>query len=281
MTDALEQNAKGVSIILDPLRFRSAGLASALQQWATDNGIDIDIEQRLLDDSNLAQIENLRLAIINLGGASVADECSLCAIRQLRHLAPGARIAIISDREDGAEVMAAFKSGAHGFIPTSTEPSVALQALSFVLAGGSFFPPAVLLATGLSVAEANAAIAEASFSMGARKNFTPSQLRVMAQLKEGKSNKLIARNLFLCEATVKLHVRQIMRKLGASNRTQVAIYCSTNGAVEHNLQADGDAFAVDNEASDNTAHLPNGRSDTGRSLFLQRPRRWSGTANVG
>jgi DNA-binding CsgD family transcriptional regulator len=102
--------------------------------------------------------------------------------------------------------------------------------------------------------------------MGPAKHFTPSQLRVMAQLKDGKSNKLIARNLRLCEATVKLHVRQIMRKLGASNRTQVAIYCSTDGAVESILRADGEGIAANNETGDEEAPLlPNGRSDTGLS----------------
>ncbi len=42
-------------------------------------------------------------------------------------------------------------------------------------------------------------------------------------LREGKSNKLIARDLEMCESTVKVHVRQIMRKLGAANRTQAAL----------------------------------------------------------
>ena len=264
MTDALEQNAKGVSIILDPLKFRRAGLASALTQWAIANAVEI--EQRELEQPELAQIENLRLAIINLGGASVSDSETLGAISKLHLLAPNARIVVISDREDGAEVVAAFKSGVHGFIPTSTEPSVALQALSFVLAGGSFFPPNVLLGKGRNTPQISEASLETKLSMGPAKHFTPSQLRVMAQLKDGKSNKLIARNLRLCEATVKLHVRQIMRKLGASNRTQVAIYCSTDGAVESILRANGEGIAANNEGSDEDALLlPNGRSDTGLS----------------
>jgi DNA-binding NarL/FixJ family response regulator len=175
MTDALEQNAKGVSIILDPLKFRRAGLASALTQWAIANAVEI--EQRELEQPELAQIENLRLAIINLGGASVSDSETLGAISKLHLLAPNARIVVISDREDGAEVVAAFKSGVHGFIPTSTEPSVALQALSFVLAGGSFFPPNVLLGKGRNTPQISEASLETKLSMGPAKHFTPSQLR--------------------------------------------------------------------------------------------------------
>ena len=46
---------------------------------------------------------------------------------------------------------------------------------------------------------------------------------MLLQLRDGKSNKVIARALDMTEATVKVHVRQIMRKLGASNRTQAAV----------------------------------------------------------
>lgn len=52
---------------------------------------------------------------------------------------------------------------------------------------------------------------------------TPRQCEVLERLSEGKSNKLIARDLEMTEATVKVHVRQIMRKFGASNRTQAAL----------------------------------------------------------
>jgi two-component system nitrate/nitrite response regulator NarL len=46
---------------------------------------------------------------------------------------------------------------------------------------------------------------------------------VISHLRDGKSNKLIARELTICEGTVKLHVRRIMRKLGVANRTQAAL----------------------------------------------------------
>ena len=233
MTDALEQNAKGVSIILDPLKFRRAGLASALTQWAIANAVEI--EQRELEQPELAQIENLRLAIINLGGASVSDSETLGAISKLHLLAPNARIVVISDREDGAEVVAAFKSGVHGFIPTSTEPSVALQALSFVLAGGSFFPPNVLLGKGRSTPQISEASVETTLSMGPAKHFTPSQLRVMAQLKDGKSNKLIAIELGISARTVEAHRARIFYKMGVRNAVQLARHVCTQ--PEHSCEA--------------------------------------------
>jgi len=56
---------------------------------------------------------------------------------------------------------------------------------------------------------------------------TPRELAVLALLGRGQSNKRIARELDLSEATVKVHVRHIMRKVGATNRTQVALLAET------------------------------------------------------
>jgi DNA-binding NarL/FixJ family response regulator len=53
--------------------------------------------------------------------------------------------------------------------------------------------------------------------------FTPKQEEVFEFLRQGYSNKLIARELGMSEATVKVHVRQIMRKFGAANRTQAVV----------------------------------------------------------
>jgi DNA-binding NarL/FixJ family response regulator len=54
-------------------------------------------------------------------------------------------------------------------------------------------------------------------------DLTPRQMQVMFCLRSGQSNKQIARQLELSEATVKVHVRQVMKRLGASNRTQAAV----------------------------------------------------------
>jgi DNA-binding NarL/FixJ family response regulator len=52
---------------------------------------------------------------------------------------------------------------------------------------------------------------------------TRRELAVIQAIQQGKSNKLIAYHLNMCESTVKVHVRNIMRKLAAKNRTEVAI----------------------------------------------------------
>jgi len=53
--------------------------------------------------------------------------------------------------------------------------------------------------------------------------FSPRQLQVLEQLSEGKQNKIIAYELGMAESTVKVHIRHIMKKLNARNRTQVVL----------------------------------------------------------
>jgi len=147
-------------------------------------------------------------------------------------------VAMVSDHEDRGEVMAAFRAGVRGFVPSTLEPELALQALTFVLGGGTFFPPQVLDRPSRDVSQG-------ARQGGAVHTLTPRQLDVLALLREGKSNKLIARELAMCESTVKVHVRQIMRKLGAANRTQAALNgigaldLSPNAEPERVVVADG------------------------------------------
>jgi DNA-binding NarL/FixJ family response regulator len=53
--------------------------------------------------------------------------------------------------------------------------------------------------------------------------FSPRQLQVLERLRQGKQNKMIAYELGMCESTVKVHLRHIMKKLNARNRTQVVL----------------------------------------------------------
>lgn len=109
-----------------------------------------------------------------------------------------------------------------GFMPTSIEPAVAFQALSFIRSGGSFLPPSAL-STSLREATMNG-VAPVS-------DLTARQEEVFGRLCKGLSNKAIARQLDMSEATVKVHARHIMRKFGVANRTQLAVAAMNQGAL--------------------------------------------------
>jgi DNA-binding NarL/FixJ family response regulator len=93
-----------------------------------------------------------------------------------------------------------------------------IQVIRLVLAGGTFIPPGVLEAGEASDDSGDSQ----EFEPGPRRylaELTPRQGEVFELLRQGKSNKLIAYELGMQESTVKVHVRQIMRKLKAINRT--------------------------------------------------------------
>lgn len=102
--------------------------------------------------------------------------------------------------------------GAHGQIPASSNPELIGAAIGLVLAGGCYLPGS---ATG-----------SASIATDRRepvKPLSPRVRSVLRGLQDGKSNRSIAEDLGLSTTTVKLHVKTILRRLGARNRTQAVV----------------------------------------------------------
>jgi DNA-binding NarL/FixJ family response regulator len=109
--------------------------------------------------------------------------------------------------------------GVRGYIPTSVECEVLIAALRLINAGGTFVPAGVLRSAATKQ--------DTRFENGRRGglhalDLTPRELSVIDLLREGKPNKLIAAQLEMQESTVKVHVRNILKKLNAVNRTQAA-----------------------------------------------------------
>ena len=111
-----------------------------------------------------------------------------------------------------------LKGGARGYIPTSVTLNVALEAMRLVEAGGTFAPTSIFLD-----AKPPSALTAAQYDVCKKTAFTARQLAVLVALRRGKANKQIAYELNMREGTVKVHVRHIMKKLQARNRTEVAI----------------------------------------------------------
>jgi DNA-binding NarL/FixJ family response regulator len=148
-----------------------------------------------------------------------ADDCEIGQnLSLLNGNKTGAPVVIISDSEDTSRVVSALKCGVRGYIPTSVTLNVALEAMRLVGAGGTFAPTSALLD-----ARAPGETATPHYDVSKKLLFTARQLAVLVALRRGKANKQIAYELNMREGTVKVHVRHIMKKLHARNRTEVAI----------------------------------------------------------
>jgi DNA-binding NarL/FixJ family response regulator len=154
--------------------------------------------------------------VLYCGGARRASEPEVA--RDLGMLSRGEHappVILMSDVEDPDQIIVALDGGIHGYIPASTSLDVVVEALHLVWAGGIFMPASTLIAAR-----------RASQAPNQRRNgnglFTPRQTAVLESLRRGKANKIIAYELNMRESTVKVHVRNVMRKLKARNRTEVA-----------------------------------------------------------
>lgn len=134
---------------------------------------------------------------------------------------PSLPVAILSASDSRQVMETLLAAGAAGFIPKSSSAQVMLSALKLILAGGVYLP-AQLLDPGQGAAGAAAA-------KGGR--LTPRQLDVLRLLCEGKSNKLICRELDLGEGTVKAHIAAIFRALNVNNRTEAALEAKRLGLL--------------------------------------------------
>jgi DNA-binding NarL/FixJ family response regulator len=139
----------------------------------------------------------------------------LAALELLTQRYPALPIVVLSASEERSDMQRSLDRGALGFIPKSSTPAVMLQALRLVLAGGVYVPPA--LVQGMMVTSSTSDLASK------RDELTPRQSAVLARVIEGKSNKAIASELGLTEATVKAHVTAVFKTLRVANRMQAAI----------------------------------------------------------
>ena len=135
-------------------------------------------------------------------------------LMMLRSAHPAIPVVVVSAAEDPATIQRAIDYGASGFVPKSAPIGQVGEAIGAVLDGQIWLP------ASLSVDDAEAAMAKRVV------NLTPQQMRVFAGIAEGKLNKQIAYEMSISEQTVKDHVSVILRKLGASNRTQAILLAS-------------------------------------------------------
>jgi two-component system nitrate/nitrite response regulator NarL len=126
---------------------------------------------------------------------------------------PSSAVAIITGMVTKPVASSALASGAKGFIPKTLSGDKLIQALRMMMAGEVYAPADLMRPTG----------ATDGLKIVGAEVLTPRELEVAAMLVKGASNKEIARALDLQEVTVKLHVRNLCRKLETKNRTQIAV----------------------------------------------------------
>jgi len=161
-------------------------------------------------------------------------------IKLFRDQHPGGRIAIVADHYRLSELISAFRAGANGYFADIMKCDAFIKSMELVMMGETIFPPAflsfVLDPEGELGGEAAPRDENNQEILIRNENTLAPQLStreksILRCLIEGDSNKCIARKINIAEATVKVHVKAILRKIRVQNRTQAAIWGMNNGSV--------------------------------------------------
>jgi DNA-binding NarL/FixJ family response regulator len=161
------------------------------------------------------------LFLIRSHGGDGGFESSELATAEFKSITALGPVVVLSEIEQAEFISATFERGARGYIPIKSTPvGLVIEIIRLVKAGGTFVP-----LSGLPLRDAR--IAEEPARMSASRELTPRERAVLLLLKQGKANKTIAHELELSESTVKAHVRRIMKKMKARNRTEAVCYAYT------------------------------------------------------
>ncbi|MBM6583361.1 response regulator transcription factor [Microvirga sp. BT689] len=153
-------------------------------------------------------------------------------VTQLKAQCPRARIAVLAERFEPASVLQAHSAGANGFLPTSVSADALVGSLQLLMLGETLFPADMVVAMmGAFVRDpkhqaTSQALPTRSQAADPASEFSNRELEILRGLRDGAPNKAIARKLDVAEVTVKLHVKSLLKKIGAENRTRAAIWAS-------------------------------------------------------
>ena len=166
-------------------------------------------------------------------------DIALEQIALFRNRHPDARIAIVADHYRMNELASAFRAGANGYFVNVITCDRFIRSVELVMMGETIFPPAflsfILDANRPHLVEAAASDRNGEQILFATEDATapllsPREKVILRCIIEGASNKCIARKIDIAEATVKVHVKAILRKIRVQNRTQAAIWGINNGS---------------------------------------------------
>lgn len=177
----------------------------------------------------------IEMILINLGTVRVSEYHISDGIQQLKYKHPNLPLVLLSDRDELVDILDAIQIGVRGYISSTFNPAKIIHSLRLVISGGTIIPSKALLEIIEKIAKP---IAEErpngdKIDPAALQAFTSRQMEVFELLRQGKSNKFIAYELGMQECTVKVHVREIMAKLKATNRTHAAFLASQISDLEH------------------------------------------------
>ncbi|HYG87070.1 MAG TPA: response regulator transcription factor [Azospirillum sp.] len=200
---------EGMKRLFDNSPFNVVGEAGSLCEGAS--ALDVAVERPdllLVDLANADEIEPLR---------------------SLRAAHPQTRIVVLTGALCTRQLSGALSAGADGYLMKDIACEALMQSLRLVMMGEKVFP------THLAALLVSSRVEDIVDTPTRRKGLSQRETQILHCLLNGNSNKMIAIHLNITEATVKVHLKSLLRKINASNRTQAAIWAMNNGIGDQSL----------------------------------------------
>jgi two-component system, NarL family, nitrate/nitrite response regulator NarL len=200
------------TLLIEPNRLFRQGLKHLLAGTRFEVGTEFNTVELALAAGESAGTPDLVIS-----GQPAKDEAEL---RTLREVFPTARIVVLADDLSVDVLRVAMGGGADGFLIKTVSPEALIQSLQLVVIGEKVFP------TNLAAMLLDMT---ASGPLNSVRGVSPREQQILQLLVTGASNKMIAIRLGITEATVKVHLKTLLRKIDVNNRTQAAIWAMNNG----------------------------------------------------
>jgi two-component system nitrate/nitrite response regulator NarL len=191
---------------------------------------------------------------------------------------PGARIAIMTDHYRIDELVSSFRAGASGYFVDVMKCSVFVKSIELLMMGETIFSP-TFRPSALDCEEDHTGEPAPGNKKDGKENAVAAEGTIVPQLSQreksilrcliqGDSNKCIARKTDIAEATVRVHVKAILRKTRVRNRTQAAIWAMNNESLGQTANTESPPLAPSLSKRQQSAASP--ISDVKQQIHLSR-----------
>jgi two-component system, NarL family, nitrate/nitrite response regulator NarL len=153
------------------------------------------------------------------------DNCGP-VIEQLRFAWPSIKYVVLTGNTSRKALARAIGWAVDSYLSKDMSAEVLIQSCKFIMLGQQIFPTKLMMSMSDDGAEV---AAEDGRRIGSAHGLSPREVEILRALSSGKSNKEIARALAISEATVKVHLKALLRKVRVNNRTQAAVWAVEKG----------------------------------------------------
>ncbi|MBO9716138.1 MAG: response regulator transcription factor [Pseudoxanthomonas sp.] len=178
---------------------------------------DMRVQAEAADGSEAVELYDRHRPDVVLMDLQLPGMDGITAIQAIRTRHPAARIVVLTTYQGDVQAVRAFRAGAHGYLLKSMLRRELVDTIRMVHAGGRRIPPEIADSLAAHMAE------EALSSR---------EVEVLREVAAGNANKRVARNLGIAEETVKAHMKSILSKLGANDRTHAVTIAIKRGIFQ-------------------------------------------------